>query len=40
MKKKEDKLIKRNQEISTYYHTREDNNHSSKKEYVNYEKVI
>ena len=36
--KKEDKLIKRNQEISTYYHTREDNNHSSKKEYVNYEK--
>ncbi|PEG02840.1 DUF3952 domain-containing protein [Bacillus cereus] len=36
--KKEDKLIKRNQEISTYYHTREDNNQSSKKEYVNYEK--
>ncbi|PHG48025.1 DUF3952 domain-containing protein [Bacillus wiedmannii] len=36
--KKEDKLIKRNQEISTYYHTREDNNQSAKKEYVNYEK--
>ncbi len=36
--KKEDKLIKCNQEISTYYHTREDNNQSSKKEYVNYEK--
>ncbi|HDR6216145.1 DUF3952 domain-containing protein [Bacillus cereus] len=36
--KEEDKLIKRNQEISTYYHTREDNNQSSKKEYVNYEK--
>ena len=28
---KEDKLIKRNQEISTYYHTREDNNQSAKK---------
>ncbi|WP_242226202.1 DUF3952 domain-containing protein [Bacillus cereus group sp. BfR-BA-01358] len=36
--RKEDKLIKRNQEISTYYHTREENNQSSKKEYVNYEK--
>ncbi|MGU3353355.1 DUF3952 domain-containing protein [Bacillus sp. M5A3_1b] len=36
--RKEDKLIKRNQEILTYYHTREENNQSSKKEYVNYEK--
>ena len=29
--KKEDKLIKRNQEISTYYHTREDNNQKCQK---------
>ena len=29
--RKEDKLIKRNQEISTYYHTERENNQSSKK---------
>ena len=29
--KQENKIIKRNQEISTYYHVREENNQNSKK---------
>ncbi|MCS6591604.1 DUF3952 domain-containing protein [Bacillus cereus] len=36
--KQENKIIKRNQEISTYYHAREENNQNSKKEYIDYEK--